>query len=775
WEAIDSAGQSTNGAFLIYQESSLVIRAIRDYFHKDIGEVLIDTDDIYEQAKQFMQHVMPDLMHVVKRYSDDIPLFSRFQIEHQIETAYSRMVPLPSGGAIVIDHTEALVSIDVNSARATRGADIEDTAFRTNLEAAEEAARQLRLRDLGGLIVIDFIDMEKASNQKEVEKRVKESLYLDRARVQMDKISRFGLLELSRQRIRPALNEGSHTTCPRCNGTGVIRDTESAALHILRIVQEEAMKEGTASIRTQVPVDVATFLLNEKRSEIHKLEARFKVSILLIPNKHLETPHYEITRLRHDDERLDDTKPSFELATVEVDQGYYARKVEAEAARTKQEAVIKGVIPPNRPAPPAPKAAAQESSAEKSLWNKIFDWFKREPEEEVKPEPDHKNRGQRGRGGRGRGAADGEERQGRGRSRNRRGSEGRQTADAASADGKSTEGKTVAAAPEEQSSQGRSGEGNSRRRGGQSTRQGRDGRRDSRGEPKDSSPLAGSDTQQAAVAPADNARPSRNSRNHQASSNEAGLGDTSLTEGSQEANGEEGNDHARRGRRRRRGSRRPEEGQSLQTPEQGKSELVSEGDQNDDLADKIAKTMSYGEPDSGSNHNAAEFSNDEQGQKRHRRGGRGARGGRSSGARGNEDRDQQENQFEQTEQVEQAQPQQPSLWDTPAVNGYASAALPVAEPQAPQAVALEQSAQGNESPVQADHFSQENLSKMVEEVGMLWVETDREKWATVQDVLCNQPAPAKVQRHRKPAPAMVTDNLVLIETKTEYTQRNATA
>ena len=232
--------------FLIFEESSLVIRAIRDYFHPSIGEILVDTDDIAEQAQQFMAHVMPDMVNRVKRYRDDVPLFSRFQIEHQIETAYSRTVPLPSGGAIVVDHTEALVSVDVNSARATKGSDIEETATRTNLEAADEVARQLRLRDLGGLIVIDFIDMEESRNQKAVESRLKDALHFDRARVQMGKISRFGLMELSRQRLRPALNEGSHITCPRCNGVGVIRDTESSALHILRILQEEAMKESTA-------------------------------------------------------------------------------------------------------------------------------------------------------------------------------------------------------------------------------------------------------------------------------------------------------------------------------------------------------------------------------------------------------------------------------------------------------------------------------------------------------------------------------------------------
>ncbi|HEU4376166.1 MAG TPA: Rne/Rng family ribonuclease, partial [Telluria sp.] len=291
WRAIEGAGTQGKGAFLIYQESSLVIRAIRDYFQPDIGEILIDTDDIYEQAHQFMSHVMPDMVHRVKRYSDDVPLFSRFQIEHQIETAYSRTVPLPSGGAIVIDHTEALVSVDVNSARATRGSDIETTAFNTNCEAAEEVARQLRLRDLGGLIVIDFIDMEVAKNQREVETRLKDALHHDRARVQMGKISRFGLMELSRQRLRPSLSEGSHVTCPRCSGTGHIRDTESSALQVLRIIQEEAMKENSATIHVQVPVDVAAFLLNEKRGEVLKIENRHRIGVILIPNKHLDTPH----------------------------------------------------------------------------------------------------------------------------------------------------------------------------------------------------------------------------------------------------------------------------------------------------------------------------------------------------------------------------------------------------------------------------------------------------------------------------------------------------
>lgn len=385
WHAVESAGNANRGAFLIYQESSLVIRAIRDYFQPDIGEILIDADDIYEQAKQFMAHVMPDMCNRVKRYRDDVPLFSRFQIEHQIETAYSRMVPLPSGGAIVIDHTEALVAIDVNSARSTRGSDIEETALRTNLEAAEEVARQLRLRDLGGLIVIDFIDMEKTGNQRDVEQRLKDALHYDRARVQMGKISRFGLMELSRQRLRPALSEGSHTTCPRCNGTGFIRDTESTALHVLRIMQEEAMKEGTAAVNVQVPVDVATFLLNEKRAELHQLEARLKVSVLLIPNQYLETPHYNLQRIRADDERLDDSTPSFQRVDVIEEKNYFEKKQLVDN-KPRQKAVIQGVIPAE-PAPINQKAANWATAlpsqtnpptplVQRSLLSRILDFFR---------------------------------------------------------------------------------------------------------------------------------------------------------------------------------------------------------------------------------------------------------------------------------------------------------------------------------------------------------------------------------------------------------------
>jgi len=353
WNAIDGAAKAGKGAFLIYQESSLVIRAIRDYFNTQIGEILIDTDDIYEQAHQFMSHVMPEQGHRVKRYRDDAPLFSRFQIEHQIETAYSRTVQLPSGGAIVIDQTEALVAVDVNSARAIKGGDIEETALRTNLEAADEVARQARLRDLGGLLVIDFIDMEESRNRREVENRLRDALRQDRARVQFSAISKFGLLEMSRQRLRPTLAEGASIPCPRCGGSGHIRDTESSALQILRVIQEESLKDGTAAVFVQVPVEVASFLLNEKRTEITKIELRQRINVLLVPNKSLDTPHYKLERLKHDDPRLDKLDASYRLAEEIDDVATVTRRSHERA--NKQEPLIKGVLPDG----PAPQAAVK--------------------------------------------------------------------------------------------------------------------------------------------------------------------------------------------------------------------------------------------------------------------------------------------------------------------------------------------------------------------------------------------------------------------------------
>lgn len=387
--------------FLIVEESNLVIRAIRDYFQPDIGEILVDTDEIYDQARQFMAHVMPDMVGRVKCYREETPLFSRFQIEHQIETAYSRTVPLPSGGAIVIDHTEALVAVDVNSARATRGSDIEETALKTNLEAAEEVARQMRLRDLGGLIVIDFIDMEDPKNQREIEQCLRDAIRPDRARVQIGRISRFGLMELSRQRLRPSLSEGHHITCPRCNGVGVIRDTESCALQVLRILQEEATKEGTGALHAQVPVDVATYLLNEKRAEVSKLEARYRVPVVLIPNTMLETPHYHIERLRTDDERLEDSVASYNRAedlTTVADDPYALKSDEDKPARPRQVPVIKNILPTDV-APVHEKAPEAAKTEEKGFFasivsaiSSIFGGKSEEKKEEEKKPAEKKGR-----------------------------------------------------------------------------------------------------------------------------------------------------------------------------------------------------------------------------------------------------------------------------------------------------------------------------------------------------------------------------------------------
>jgi ribonuclease E len=393
WTAIDEAtkpkideqGKRTNPApELIYLESSLVIRAIRDYFSADIGEILIDTKDIFDQAEYFMSVVMPSNVSRVKLYQDEIPLFTRFQIEHQIESAFSREVRLPSGGAIVIDHTEALVSVDVNSGRSTRGSDIEHTAFNTNLEAAEEVARQLRLRDLGGLVVIDFIDMESQRNQRDVENALRDALHADRARVQTSKISKFGLLELSRQRLRPSLGETNHIPCPRCSGTGHIRGIESTALHILRIVQEDAMKENSAIIQVQLPVEVATFLLNEKRADIHMIEQRMGVQVVLIPNIHLETPNYNIVRVKHDDVTDDSHRASYKMVEMPTETSYIPSAEETIKA-VKPVAAVKGITP----AAPAPiiverTIEAPVAAPKLSLMGRIKRFFG--ATEEVKPE-----------------------------------------------------------------------------------------------------------------------------------------------------------------------------------------------------------------------------------------------------------------------------------------------------------------------------------------------------------------------------------------------------
>ncbi len=374
WDAIEGAAESERAPSLIYLESSLVVRAIRDYFNPEIGEILIDTEDVYQQALAFMSTVMPNNVDRIKRYVDDVPLFSRFQIEHQIESAHAREVRLPSGGAIVIDHTEAMTAIDINSARATKGSDIEATAFNTNLEAAEEIARQLRLRDLGGLIVIDFIDMENSRNQRDVENRLRDSLRYDRARVQTAKISRFGLLELSRQRLAPSLGESNYIACPRCSGIGHIRGTESSALHILRIIQEEAMKETSTAIHVQVPVDVATFLLNEKRADIHRIESRLKVAVTIIPNPHLETPNYSINRLRLDDMTGEVLQASYKLVEKPLEEKLLTPAQEQQKA-IRAQAVVQGVTPMQ----PAPMMA---EAVQPSIFGRFFAWIRSLGEEE---------------------------------------------------------------------------------------------------------------------------------------------------------------------------------------------------------------------------------------------------------------------------------------------------------------------------------------------------------------------------------------------------------
>ncbi|QKK04037.1 MAG: Rne/Rng family ribonuclease [Pseudomonadota bacterium] len=312
WDAIQKAATQRKAPFLIYQESNLIIRALRDYLRDDIGEILIDDQSVFEDAREFMQQVMPHNLRKLKAYNDVTPLFSRFQIESQIESAFAREVRLPSGGAVVIDHTEALLSIDINSARATKGADIEETARQTNLEAADEIARQLRIRDLGGLIVIDFIDMMSKEAQREVESRLREAMRMDKARVQIGRISRFGLLEMSRQRLRPSLGESSYKTCPRCDGYGAIRSIESLALSILRLAEEEAMKEQTSRVIVQAPISVANFLLNEKRTATADIEQRNRVPIMVVANRWLETPRFEIQRLRSSESV---EEPSYALAT----------------------------------------------------------------------------------------------------------------------------------------------------------------------------------------------------------------------------------------------------------------------------------------------------------------------------------------------------------------------------------------------------------------------------------------------------------------------------
>jgi len=367
WKAIEEAANAQEGSFLIYQESNLVVRAIRDYFQSDIEEILIDKQSIYDQAHQFMSHVMPDYANRIKLYDEDTSLFSKFNIENQIESAFLREVQLPSGGSIVIDHTEALVSVDVNSSRSTRGRDIENTAFNTNVEAANELAKQLRLRDIGGLIVIDFIDMENQKNQREVENQLRDAIRQDKARIQLGRISRFGLLELSRQRLRPSLGESINGVCPRCNGTGRVRDIQSTALYILRLIQEEASRDEEQVISVQMPVEVATLILNEKRSTINEIEEKYNNDIVIIPNRYFEIPKFELSRSAKKAGKVSYTavEPPKEDAFSDLN----------EAAEERLQPVVKAIVP-------------EAQSNKKGKSNKsIFGFFKNliAPEEENTP------------------------------------------------------------------------------------------------------------------------------------------------------------------------------------------------------------------------------------------------------------------------------------------------------------------------------------------------------------------------------------------------------
>lgn len=380
WSAIKEAADADPAPFLIHQESNVIVRAIRDYLRRDIGEILIDSNTIFERARQHIQLVRPDFIQRVKKYDGEVPLFSHYQIESQIESAFQREVRLPSGGSIVIDPTEALTSIDINSSRATKGGDIEETALNTNLEAADEIARQLRLRDLGGLVVIDFIDMTPVRHQREVENRLREAVRMDRARVQIGRISRFGLLEMSRQRLSPSLAEASHHICPRCSGTGVVRDNESLALSVLRLIEEEALKDNTSQVMAVVPVPIASYLLNEKRRSVNHIEKSQDVKITIVPNSDMETPHFEVIRIRDGEEQdlLSYLVPK-KLEAMKEAETKESADTEAKKPRKVEEPALKGfAAPASAPAPvsnkqePQPEQKTEQKQAQPGIVSRLF-------------------------------------------------------------------------------------------------------------------------------------------------------------------------------------------------------------------------------------------------------------------------------------------------------------------------------------------------------------------------------------------------------------------
>jgi ribonuclease E len=785
WTAIDGAARGGKGAFLIYQESSLVIRAIRDYFNHDIGDILIDTDDVYDQAQQFMAHVMPEHAARVKRYRDDAPLFSRFQIEHQIESAYARTVTLPSGGAIVIDHTEALVSVDVNSARAIKGGDIEETATRTNLEAADEVARQMRLRDLGGLIVIDFIDMEESRNRREVENRLRDALRQDRARVQFGTISKFGLMEMSRQRLRPALSEGASIPCPRCGGAGHIRDTESSALQILRIIQEESLKDSTASVMCQVPVDVASFLLNEKRSEVAKIELKQRINVLLVPNKTLETPNYRLERLKHDDPRLDNIEASYKMADEIEDPTSVTRR--SQEPTNKQTPLIKGVLPdaPAPIAPPKPEvskpvaaapvvrvAPAAPAPASAGFFGWIKNLFAGEPEAPIaKPvaapsaRPEDKREGRDG----GRGGREGNRNGGRNEGRGPRG-EGRAQNGEARPDG---------ARPE-----GRDGRGEGRGRGGRGRGQGGDRqagaqreRFDAEGKPQNmemgmqAGPLEGQQEQRPERGQRGERNEPRSDRGERGPRQGRGSDRSENTERNAEPRAEgqdelradnqsdqfpDANGQARepregrgnrggRGGRGRRDERGPRQDDGMQAPS-------AEGQQAS-LGFASADSSSASTPAEGGSAQA-ETENGESREKRSR-----DRYGRERGHR-----------RERTEQDGERNEAAPVAADVVTSVPAPSAPAPVAV--APQASATHAVAEKAMPKVSSYALPTETLQQVAQTSGLQWVNSDPTRIAAVQAAIAAEPQPARVPRER-PAPVAIHEGpLVLVETKKDL--RNMT-
>ena len=724
WNAIDGAAKAGKGAFLIYQESSLVIRAIRDYFNNDIGDVLIDTDDIYEQAQQFMSHVMPEYAARVKRYRDDAPLFSRFQIEHQIESAYARTVQLPSGGAIVIDHTEALVSVDVNSARAIKGGDIEETATRTNLEAADEVARQMRLRDLGGLIVIDFIDMEESKNRREVENRLRDALRQDRARVQFGSISKFGLLEMSRQRLKPALSEGASIPCPRCGGAGHIRDTESSALQILRIIQEESMKDNTAAVHAQVPVEVASFLLNEKRPEIAKIELKQRISVLLVPNRSLETPHYKIERLKHDDPRLDRIEASYKMAEEIEDPTTVTRR--SQEPTNKQTPVIKGVLPdapapvalPKAEAAPAPAAApAAAPVVQPAPSGGFFGWLKKlfgGASDTVAPAAAPEKKEEKAREGR---------EGGRGGDRNRRG--------------------------------GRRGE-RSERGEGQEPRNGRRPQGEARAERPEG--------EQRAPRPERAERPPRERRQEQRAETAPVPTGAEGAAAEQEPRAE----RAPRGERRERGERGEGRRERGERRERAPVEALNADNGAAQEAPQVDNTAEAS--------SAAPEQNGERRERRSRdRYGRDRRERAENRAEGTSEGGLESSPSSETPSVEQEQRPQRSYFDRASTAPASPVTEPVTEPvAAPVAVAPAVAAPvvppRFEAPagmpkVQSYTLPMSDLQQIASGAGLQWVNSDADKVAAVQAAIAAEPQPVHVPRERPPVVVVDEGPLVLVETR----------